>query len=163
MDAESQADISESFEIEAVPSFIILQVGLETLSSLSCNLITFQGHTLLGRIAGADASALTEAIAKHVRIPSSVNPQSHTDKAPPAPSDLSEKAESQEELNKRLHALMQQDRVVLFMKGTPDAPQCGFSRATVQILEMQGVPAEKFKSYNVLEDSQLRQDIKEFS
>ena len=53
--------------------------------------------------------------------------------------------------------------VVLFMKGTPDQPQCGFSRAAVQILEMQGVPPEKFKSYDVLEDSQLRSDIKEFS
>ena len=49
------------------------------------------------------------------------------------------------------------------MKGTPDQPQCGFSRAAVQILEMQGVPPEKFKSYDVLEDSQLRSDIKEFS
>ncbi|EKM50535.1 uncharacterized protein PHACADRAFT_263871 [Phanerochaete carnosa HHB-10118-sp] len=53
--------------------------------------------------------------------------------------------------------------VVLFMKGTPEQPQCGFSRAAIQILEMQGVPPEKFTSFNVLEDSQLREDIKEFS
>ena len=53
--------------------------------------------------------------------------------------------------------------VVLFMKGTPDAPQCGFSKAAVQVLEMQGVPPEKFSSYNVLEDSELRSAIKEFS
>lgn len=52
---------------------------------------------------------------------------------------------------------------MLFMKGTPEQPQCGFSRAAIQILEMQGVPPEKFKSFNVLEDQQLRQDIKEFS
>ena len=52
---------------------------------------------------------------------------------------------------------------MLFMKGTPDAPQCGFSKAAVQVLEMQGVPPEKFKSYNVLEDSELRSAIKEFS
>lgn len=49
------------------------------------------------------------------------------------------------------------------MKGTPEQPQCGFSRAAIQILEMQEVPPEKFTSFNVLEDSQLRQDIKEFS
>lgn len=53
--------------------------------------------------------------------------------------------------------------VVLFMKGTPDAPACGFSRATVQILEIQGVPTEKLKSFNVLEDEELRTAIKEFS
>jgi glutaredoxin-related protein len=42
------------------------------------------------------------------------------------------------------------------MKGTPSAPQCGFSRATVQILGIQGVDPNKFASYNVLEDPELR-------
>lgn len=42
-------------------------------------------------------------------------------------------------------------------------PQCGFSRAAVQILELHGVPPEKLKSFDVLEDSTLRSDVKEFS
>ena len=46
--------------------------------------------------------------------------------------------------------------VVLFMKGTPETPQCGFSRATVQILGLQGVDPAKFAAFNVLEDSDLR-------
>jgi monothiol glutaredoxin len=46
--------------------------------------------------------------------------------------------------------------VVLFMKGTPETPQCGFSRASVQILGMQGVDPEKFTAFNVLEDQDLR-------
>jgi monothiol glutaredoxin len=46
--------------------------------------------------------------------------------------------------------------VVLFMKGTPETPQCGFSRASIQILGMQGVDPEKFTAFNVLEDSDLR-------
>jgi len=49
------------------------------------------------------------------------------------------------------------------MKGTPEQPQCGFSRAVVQILDAQGVPPEKIKSYNVLEDDELRTGIKEYS
>ncbi|KAH6916325.1 monothiol glutaredoxin-5 [Coprinopsis sp. MPI-PUGE-AT-0042] len=53
--------------------------------------------------------------------------------------------------------------LVLFMKGTPDAPQCGFSRAVIQILEMHGVPSEKMDTYNVLADQELRNGIKEFS
>ncbi|ESK93178.1 monothiol glutaredoxin-5 [Moniliophthora roreri MCA 2997] len=53
--------------------------------------------------------------------------------------------------------------VVLFMKGTPDFPECGFSRAAVQILGLQGVEPSKMQTYNVLADSELRQDIKEFS
>lgn len=50
--------------------------------------------------------------------------------------------------------------MVLFMKGTPDLPQCGFSRAVCQILEVQGV--EGFKSFNCLEDPELREGIKEY-
>jgi len=42
------------------------------------------------------------------------------------------------------------------MKGTPETPQCGFSRATVQILGMQGVDPGKFVAFNVLEDQDLR-------
>ena len=50
--------------------------------------------------------------------------------------------------------------VVLFMKGTPVFPQCGFSAAVVQILSHLGV---KFKGINVLEDPGLREGIKHFS
>ncbi|KAG9244015.1 glutaredoxin [Calycina marina] len=53
--------------------------------------------------------------------------------------------------------------VVLFMKGTPETPQCGFSRASIQILGLQGVDPEKFSAFNVLEDDGLRAGIKEFS
>ena len=50
--------------------------------------------------------------------------------------------------------------VVLFMKGTPVFPQCGFSAAVVQVLSSLGV---KFKGINVLEDPGLRDGIKRFS
>ncbi|KAI0538662.1 glutaredoxin [Xylaria digitata] len=53
--------------------------------------------------------------------------------------------------------------VVLFMKGTPETPQCGFSRASIQILSLQGVNPAKFAAFNVLEDEELRSGIKEFS
>ncbi|KAL1835620.1 hypothetical protein VTK73DRAFT_5498 [Phialemonium thermophilum] len=47
--------------------------------------------------------------------------------------------------------------VVLFMKGTPETPQCGFSRASIQILGLQGVDPAKFAAFNVLEDPELRE------
>jgi len=50
--------------------------------------------------------------------------------------------------------------VVLFMKGTPVFPQCGFSAAVVQVLNHLNVP---FKGINVLEDDAVRQGIKDFS
>ena len=50
--------------------------------------------------------------------------------------------------------------VVLYMKGTPDFPQCGFSGAVVQILRQCDCD---FLSFNVLEDPELRQGIKDFA
>ena len=50
--------------------------------------------------------------------------------------------------------------VVVFMKGTPQFPMCGFSGQVVQILDYLGVP---YKGLNVLENDELRQGIKEFS
>ncbi len=51
--------------------------------------------------------------------------------------------------------------VVLYMKGTPQAPQCGFSGATVQILQACGV--QDFTSVNVLADPEIRDGIKAYS
>jgi monothiol glutaredoxin len=45
------------------------------------------------------------------------------------------------------------------MKGTPETPQCGFSRATIQLLGLQGVDPKKLNAFNVLEDEALRQGI----
>ena len=47
------------------------------------------------------------------------------------------------------------------MKGVPEEPRCGFSRAVVQILDIHGV--EQFSAHNVLADDALRENIKEFS
>jgi len=52
------------------------------------------------------------------------------------------------------------NEVCLFMKGTPDAPQCGFSMAISNVLKILEV---NFKGVNVLENEELRQGIKEFS
>ncbi len=53
-----------------------------------------------------------------------------------------------------------QNPVMLFMKGTPMFPQCGFSARVIQILKHAGIP---FKTANVLEDPELRDGIKAFS
>ena len=47
--------------------------------------------------------------------------------------------------------------VVVFMKGTPDQPMCGFSKAVIQILDMHEVARDKISTHNVLEEDSLRQ------
>jgi monothiol glutaredoxin len=60
----------------------------------------------------------------------------------------------------RIRQDIQDNPVVLYMKGTPVFPQCGFSATVVQILSHMGV---KFRGIDVLQDPSLRQGIKEFS
>lgn len=63
--------------------------------------------------------------------------------------------------SEHLDALVKKDKVVVFLKGTPEQPQCGFSNAVVQILRLHGV--RDYAAYNVLDDPQLRQGIKDYS
>lgn len=63
-------------------------------------------------------------------------------------------------VNDRIRALIADHPVMLFMKGTPAFPICGFSAAVVEILKRRHVA---FEAVDVLEDSSLRQGIKEFS
>jgi monothiol glutaredoxin len=65
-----------------------------------------------------------------------------------------------DELRNRITATIAKGRVMLFMKGNPAMPQCGFSAAVVSVLKETGVP---FESYNILADQELREGLKEYS
>jgi len=65
-----------------------------------------------------------------------------------------------ENIKEKISNLVKNNDVCLFMKGTPDVPQCGFSMAVSNVLKHLQV---KFNGVNVLEDPELRQGIKEFS
>jgi len=61
----------------------------------------------------------------------------------------------------RIDKLVKANKVVVFMKGTPDAPKCGFSNAVMQVLKMHGV--KEVSTHDVLADEDLRQGVKEYS
>ena len=63
-------------------------------------------------------------------------------------------------IKEKLKNIVDSNEVCLFMKGVPDAPQCGFSMAVSNILKHLDV---NFKGINVLEDEEIRQGIKEYS
>tara|TARA_A100001015_G_scaffold223942_1_gene252386 strand:- start:1436 stop:1753 length:318 start_codon:yes stop_codon:yes gene_type:complete len=64
------------------------------------------------------------------------------------------------DINEKIKKIINDNEVCLFMKGTPEAPQCGFSMAVANVLKHLKV---NFKGVNVLEDENLRQGIKDFS
>ena len=65
-----------------------------------------------------------------------------------------------DDLEKKIEDQIKNNDVCLFMKGTPEVPQCGFSLAVSNVLKHLKV---EFKSINILENDELRQGIKEFS
>jgi monothiol glutaredoxin len=64
------------------------------------------------------------------------------------------------EVQERIDSIVNQNKVVVFMKGNKLMPQCGFSNNVVQIMNMMGVP---FETVDVLADQDIRQGIKEYS
>jgi monothiol glutaredoxin len=63
----------------------------------------------------------------------------------------------------RIGQLVKDNKVVLFMKGNANFPQCGFSGRAIQILKACGVDPKSVKTVNVLEDAEIRAGIKDYS
>ena len=63
-------------------------------------------------------------------------------------------------LNDKLQQLINRHRIMLFMKGIPSSPRCGFSRQIVEILDSYNV---SYDAFNILEDEEVRQGLKEYS
>lgn len=130
-----------------MPSIVLLRVSFSPscqahITCCSPEFHTLKGHTLLGRVSGADASSVTKLVNEH--LGRGLQPNGHTE----------EHEESEKELEERMRGIMRQSAVVLFIKGTPDNPRCGFSRKAVNLLREQGVT---FTHFDILEDEAVRQ------
>ncbi|KAI8094577.1 thioredoxin-like protein [Thamnidium elegans] len=136
IEAEEYPDISESFEISAVPTFIILK-----------------GGKIADQIEGAKAAELTNAVAKHAK--GVLNKFANTTAA-----GTETGVKPVKDLNSRLKALVNSAPVMIFIKGTPQQPRCGFSRQLVELLAAQKV---KYSSFNILADEDVRQGLKAYS
>lgn len=166
VEAEEQPDVTESFDVEAVPTLVLLR-----------------GHTLLAKISGGNVPAVLEALAMHAGAGGarSADGLSQTNAVPqPAPNSyqamdggaagvaddtrlhelppgMNVDGESPQDTERRCHELMNRSKVMLFMKGHPNMPRCGFSQKTVALLREQGVD---FDHYDILSDENVRQTLK---
>ena len=75
-------------------------------------------------------------------------------------SDQTASAEGMQNPRKRIQSMVEGSPVFLFMKGTPDMPQCGFSAKVTQIMQAWGIP---FESFDVLSDQEVREGVKTYS
>ena len=161
MNAEELIDISDSFGVTAVP-FLVLT----------------RNNKVLETVSGSDATKVRSAIEKHANSPTESNKHTNggvttnnvktpngnkVQAAPPMTNTQlkdTETSTSKEDLHQRLSNLVKAAPVMLFMKGTPSAPQCGFSRQIVAILRENTV---KYGFFNILADDEVRQGLKEFA
>lgn len=156
IEAEEQPDVSESFDVDAVPTVVLLR-----------------GHTLLSKLTGGQPQAVEQALATHAKVQApgasaerlgaahdgEHGPSVDTDPSRPhaLPAHIDVSHESSEETERRCRELMSRSRVMLFMKGQPDMPRCGFSQKTITLLRDQSVD---FDYYDILSDEPVRQTLK---
>lgn len=107
--------------------------------------VLFSGGRAVERVDGAKAAELSKKVQTHAQ---------QGDLPPPPP------ATPKEDLNTRLKRLVSQAPCMLFMKGIPAEPKCGFSKQIIEIFNTHGI---KFSSFNILSDDEVRQGLKKLS
>ncbi|KAL5114719.1 glutaredoxin [Pleosporales sp. CAS-2024a] len=177
LNAEELPDVSEAYDVTAVPYIVLQKAGttLDTVSGSDAAKVRAAVEKHAGA-AKADAKARLPP-AQTVTRPAPTNgadssaqdlsgyaPAAH-DPATAPESSASHHADGEQqtdkaELMKRLGELVKVAPVMLFMKGTPSAPQCGFSRQTVGLLREKGV---RYGFFNILADDEVRQGLKEYA
>ncbi|PYI09678.1 putative thioredoxin [Aspergillus sclerotiicarbonarius CBS 121057] len=164
VNAEELPDISEEYNVTAVPFVVLVRDNkiLETISGSEA----IQVRDAVERHAGAAAAdglpktttippPLTAVPRENVPTTATQAPANGTTAAPALTPE-----QSKEALFARLAELVKAAPVMLFMKGTPSSPQCGFSRQLVAILRERSV---KYGFFNILADEDVRQGLKEFA
>lgn len=114
--------------------------------------------TVMDRIdGGEDVASVTQYYSKLVSISSSASsPNQNQSQANPQQPVLA----PQQTLNDRLQSIIASSPIMLFQKGSPDAPKCGFSRQAIELLTSSNV---SFGYFNILEDDEVRQGLKAYS
>lgn len=175
VNAEDLPDVSDAYDVTAVPYLVLIKAGkvLETVSGSDASKVrtAIERHANAGAnknddefqmpAQGSVSSRNTDipAISHESSTPASASnhdhPHSHEQAREEPQGEM-----SKEDLHKRLSELVKAAPVMLFMKGTPSAPQCGFSRQLVGELRKNSV---RYGFFNILADDEVRQGLKEFA
>jgi Grx4 family monothiol glutaredoxin len=144
VDAEQATELTDKYNIEAVPTIIFVNAGNVT-------------ERLEG---GVDPSQVTVAVQRLLNASSNSVTGSISSLTPTAIEAATSTVDPEQALKQRLAQLVKSDAVMLFMKGVPTAPRCGFSRQAVELLQQQDIP---FGSFDILSDDSVRQGLKTYS
>lgn len=155
INADDLSEISELFDVSAVPYFILIrkQTILKELSGADPKEFIAALNQFSGSNDSNSAASATSAATNTNNTASGSGSAADPAQAEPV-------EESEEALNERLSKLTSAAPIMLFMKGSPSSPQCGFSRQLVAILREHQV---RFGFFDILKDDSVRQGLKKFS
>lgn len=109
---------------------------------------------------GEDVARVTQCYSRLASAASTSTPSSSTITPPTTTQQPEEEKEEEQTLNNRLQSLITSSPIMLFLKGTPNAPKCGFSRQAIEMLTESNLT---FGYFNILEDDTVRQGLKSYS
>ncbi|KAL0442773.1 UNVERIFIED_CONTAM: Monothiol glutaredoxin-S17 [Sesamum latifolium] len=133
VEAEEQPEISEAYSVSAVPYFVLFKYW-EPAAPASLGMAA--GPTVLETV--KELAKENGASPRPIQLPSGIG----------------------DELKKRLQQLVNSHPIMLFMKGSPESPKCGFSQKVVDILKKEKV---KFGSFDILTENEVREGLKKFA
>ncbi|OVA00586.1 Glutaredoxin [Macleaya cordata] len=161
VEAEEQPEISEAHSVSAVPFFVFFKDGqkVDTMEGANPSSLANKVAKVAGSVnpdkSAAPASlgmAAGPTILETVKEFAKQNGSSKTESQPPSGHSVP--------LEKRLQQLVDSHPVMLFMKGSPEEPKCGFSQKVVNILKEEGV---NFGSFDILSDNDVREGLKKLN
>ena len=162
VNAEELPDISEEYDVTAVPFVVLVRAGkiLESISGSDVIKIREAVERHAGRGSGAQGISKANIPPQLNAVSRENGPGTAIDSPAVNGSPAVAPEKSKEDIFARLAELVKAAPVMLFMKGTPSGPQCGFSRQLVGILRERSV---KYGFFNILADEDVRQGLKEFA
>jgi Grx4 family monothiol glutaredoxin len=151
--AEDYPSLTEKYGVTMVPTFILLNAAGKVVERIE---------------GGEDVSLVTVAVQRLTQAPDGSGGVSNSSaEAAVSSSSTAVGGEEQpnvvsaeDQLTKRLDRLIRSSEVMVFMKGVPTEPRCGFSRQTVEMLQQENIP---FGSFDILSDDIVRQGLKTHS
>lgn len=157
VEAEQQPEISEAFSVSAVPYFVFFKDGkvVDTLEGANPSELANKVSKVSGSLDHVSSAA--PASLGMAGGPAVIEAVKELNKSPQVGSIT---ARSDTALKSRLQQLVDSKPILLFMKGTPDQPRCGFSRKVLDVLKELGV---EFGSFDILSDEEVREGMKVFS
>ncbi len=148
VEAEAQPELSIKYNVTVVPSFVLIHTDGRVVQTIE----------------GADDVARLTSAVSQLRNIGTTSTSSNADQSssPPASASAPPTGEisKEEKLNQRLERLIHKSQVMLFMKGSPHHPRCGFSRQAIELLTNAKI---SFCTFDILTDEDVRQGLKTYS